>query len=87
MALPSRNNRDNMALPASYAEAVTPSDSTDLPNDAKSLYIGGAGDVKVTTIGGEVCVFTAHPIGYMPVHVSRVWNTGTTATHIVGLSG
>jgi hypothetical protein len=53
---------------------------------AKSLYVGGPGEVRVQPAGGGAAVtLAAHPIGYLPVQVSRVLATGTTATSIVAL--
>ena len=51
------------------------------------LYIGGAGNVAVTTIGGDDVVFTAVPVGtILPVQVLKVKNSGgTTATLINAL--
>jgi hypothetical protein len=86
--------------PARRAFAVTPSDTADLTNTsgdhdptyAKALYIGVSGDVTVITAGdnsangaGASVLFKAHPVGYMPVQVRRVLNTGTTATNILAL--
>lgn len=72
--------------PARRAESVTPSDTVDLNAVAKSLYVGGPGDVRVLPAGGGTAVtLSAHPIGYLPVQVSRVLATGTTATAIVAL--
>ena len=76
--------------PARKATAVTPSDSTDLPNGvAVSLYIGVTGDVAVTLADGDdgvSQVFKAHPVGYLLGQVKRVWSTGTTATNILALN-
>ena len=55
-------------------------------NPGCNLYIGGAGNVKVTTIGGDVITFTATPVGsVLPVQVIKVHATGTTATLINAL--
>lgn len=73
--------------PAGYAAAVTPNDNTDLTYTARALYIGGAGNVAVITQDGQTVTFTAVPVGsFLPVKVSRVLSTGTTATNIVALS-
>ena len=61
--------------------SVTPSDTIDLAKDGV-LYIGVAGDVKVVTNQNTTLTFTAHPVGYMPVIVKKVFSTGTTATNI-----
>ena len=62
------------------AAAVTPSDSVDLPQFSV-IYVGGAGNVKVTTAQGSVVTFSGVNAGtVIPVRVRRVWSTGTTAT-------
>lgn len=73
--------------PAKNAAAVTPSDSADLGDVAVALYVGGAGDVSVDTVGGqESIVFSSMSAGtILPVRVKRVNATGTTATNIVAL--
>lgn len=73
--------------PANNAAAVTPSDSADLPNTARALFIGGAGNVSVDTVGGqESVVFEGLAAGtILPVRVKRVNTTGTTATAIRAL--
>jgi hypothetical protein len=62
------------------------SSQTSNGNPGCNLYIGGAGNVKVTTIGGDVITFTATPVGsVLPVQVIKVHATGTTATLINAL--
>lgn len=70
--------------PATGAFLVTPADS-DLSKNARSLYIGVTGNVRVTTIAGDDVLFTNVPVGFFPVAVKRVWATNTTASGIVGL--
>lgn len=73
-------------MPAEFAVAVTPSDSADLTDDARCLWIGGAGAVKVTTVGGSTETFSGCTAGsILPVQVRRVFSTGTTATLILAL--
>ena len=72
--------------PALEAEAVTPSDSADLEFTSRSLYIGVSGDVAVHMKGKTTSVvFTAVPVGILPIRVDRVLATGTAATNIVTL--
>ena len=73
--------------PAANGLAITPSDTTDLPNDIRGLLVGGAGNVKVDFIGvGTGIVLTGLLAGTIyPVQVSRVYVTSTTATSLVGL--
>lgn len=65
------------------AEAITTSDTVDLASPSV-VYVGGGGDVKVTTANGDVVTFTGLVAGgVIPVRVKRVWATGTTATNLV----
>lgn len=82
-------------LQVSRAAAVTPSNTVDIPsvstqdgsgNNGCVLYIGGAGNLKVTTAGGDEVTFNGVFAGtFFPVQVLRVWATGTTATNIIAL--
>lgn len=72
--------------PASGAFSVTPADDTDLTYYTRALYVGGAGNVEVITMAGETVVFVGVPAGtILPIRVSRVKATNTTATSILGL--
>jgi hypothetical protein len=80
-------------LQAGRAAAVTPSNTVDIPsitggtsNNGCVLYVGGAGDLKVDTVGGDAVTFVAVPAGsFIPVQVTRVYASGTSATSIVAL--
>ena len=81
-----QNNIPGLNSPAEHAVLLTPSDSVDLTNFSRALYVGGAGNIKVTTVGGETLLFTGVLAGsILPIRVSRVWATTTTATTIVAL--
>lgn len=69
---------------ATRAVAVTPSDTGE--HNCTALYIGVSGDVAVVTAAGNAVTFKAAPVGILPVQVSRVKSTGTTATDILALS-
>ena len=50
------------------------------------LYIGGAGNIKVTTVAGDIVTFNGVLGGsFFPVNILKVFNTGTTATNIIAL--
>lgn len=68
-----------------HAAAVTPADGTDLTSQALALYVGGAGHVKITTVGGESVTLTTMAAGVIHhgLAIARVWSTGTTATNII----
>ena len=79
-------------LQSGRAAAVTPSDTINIPsinggtNNGCVLYVGGYGDVKVDTIGGDTVTFVGVNGGtFVPVQVLRVYATGTTATNIIAL--
>lgn len=66
-----------------HAEAVTASDTVTYSTPSW-IYIGGAGNVKVDTEGGETVTFNNVLASIaLPVSVTRVYSTGTTATNMV----
>jgi len=77
------------------AAAVTLSNTSNIPsvstqdgsgNNGCVLYVGGVGNLKVLTVGGNEVTFTDVPTGtFVPVQVLRVFATGTTATNIVAI--
>lgn len=73
--------------PAFDAAAVTPSDTVDLPDAARALFIGGAGDITIDTlVSGETLTFKGISGGaILPVAARRVRATGTNATFIIAL--
>ena len=82
-------------LQISRAAAVTPSDTVDIPsvstqrgigNNGCVLYVGGFGDVRVLTAGGDDVTFVGINGGtFVPVQVLKVFATSTTATSIVAM--
>lgn len=76
----------NVGDPGKWAETVTPSDSVNLTQPARSLYIGSTGSLSVVMYGdGAIVSFAAVPVGILPIQVTRVNAAGTTATNIVAL--
>ena len=74
----------NSSASAAGAAAVTPSDSTVL--DFRALWVGGAGNVAVTTRNGEVVTFSGVGAGtILPIQGTRV-RAATTATLILALN-
>lgn len=70
---------------ASRAAAITKSDTG--AHNFSAVYVGGGGDVSVVTAGGDTVTFAGVQAGtILPVQISRVRSTGTTATNLVGLS-
>lgn len=69
------------------AAAVTPSDTTNLTKNSDALFIGGAGNIAVVMADGSTATFDAVPAGtVLPISVSRVNATNTTATLIISLN-
>ena len=55
-------------------------------NTGCNLYIGGAGDVSVITIGGDIATFFGVPVGTtLPIQVVRLRATSTSATNVIAL--
>lgn len=82
-----KNDVDSVLAPARHAVAVTPNDGTDLPYATTAIWVGGAGNVALDTVGGEANVLISG-IGagtLLPIQATRVRATGTTATLIVAL--
>ena len=75
----------NLSDPVAHAAAITPSDIQNLLVTSTALYVGSAGDITVTMLSGMKVLFTAVPVGWHPIRVTRVWATGTTAQNIVAV--
>lgn len=74
------------ADPAFDAVAIVPADSGTLAGPPRALYVGVGGDVRVRTRAGTDVTFFNVPAGsILPIEFIRVWNTGTTASQMVGL--
>lgn len=78
-------NYGSVTAPAGGAFAITPADAGAIY--ATALYVGGAGNIKVDMENGDSAVtFVGVAAGtVLPIRVSRVYSTDTTATSIVGL--
>jgi hypothetical protein len=79
-------------LQVGRAGAVTPSDTARIAdvsggvNNGCVLYVGGAGNLKVETVGGDEVTFVGINTGtFLPVQVVKVFATGTSATNILAL--
>jgi len=65
---------------------VTPNDSTDLTYVSRAVYVGTGGNMKVTMQDSGTVLFTGVPTGTtLPIRVSRIWSTSTTASTIINL--
>ena len=75
-----------LEAPASSGFAITPNDGADLATATRAIYVGGAGDIQLTFVGGTTVTLTGLQAGVAyPFRASRVFSTSTTATGLVGL--
>jgi len=80
------NYHSGLESPAERAFAITGSDSTDLTVFPRAIYVGGAGNVKVVTLGGDEVTFNGVLAGtILPVRVKKVFSTGISATNLIGV--
>lgn len=72
---------------ASFFQAVTASDSTNLSSPSRALYVGTTGNVNVLSYDNPSnAIFRNVPSGFiLPISVLRVNSTDTTASNIVSL--
>lgn len=80
------NNAASLSGPASHAFPITPSDTVDLTEAVRALYVGSGGAVSLRTLSGsQVTFLTVSGGSILPVRADRVLLTGTTATDLIGL--
>lgn len=80
-------NTPSLSGPAAHAFAVTPNDSSDLSETTRALYVGNSGSIAAVMASGTTVTFASVSAGTtLPVRVSRVLATGTTASAILGLA-
>lgn len=80
---PFKNTTPDLLSPAIGVHAVVPSDSTDLPDGARALWVGTAGHVSVTDSRGNTVTLKNASGLIGPFRIVRVNATGTTAGDIV----
>ena len=87
MADPFSGTMDSVSSPATRAAAVAPHDVTALADVPKALFVGTGGAIVLRGCGGGADATLKNvPSGsVLPVRVSHVRATGTTATDIVAL--
>lgn len=70
--------------PSDLCAAVTPSNTVGF-SECRSLYVGTGGDVSAVCAGSTVVFVGVQGGSVLPVQVTRVNATGTTASNIVAL--
>ena len=79
-------NANIFAATAKLYAVYAMSPQSGIGNTGCNLYIGGAGNVSVITIGGDIATFFAVPVGTtLPVQVRQLRATSTSATNILAL--
>ncbi len=79
-------NLPGLESPAGHAAAITPHDTNELTVHTRGIYVGVAGDVAVTTVGGDSVTFVGALAGTtLPIRAAIVKSTGTTATNLLAL--
>ena len=78
---------DGLLASARDAFAITPSDSTDLVDIPKAIYVGATGNVVALLVDDTSSVtFVGVQAGtILPIRPKRVFATGTTASSLVAL--
>lgn len=71
--------------PYRHGGAITPSDTVDMSNVSRAIYVGGTGTITYISEQGETVALLGNiPVGaVLRVCASRVKATGTTATNLV----
>lgn len=77
---------DAQSFLASSAIAVTPSDTVGFAVTNAGVWVGGAGNMVCVMEDGRTATFTGVTAGsLLPIRVTRVNSTSTTATSILAL--
>lgn len=73
--------------PLQYAFAIAPNDNSDVPSLTRAIFVGGAGNISVIMENDTEAVTLVGVVAgsLLPMRVTRVRSTGTTATNLVGL--
>jgi hypothetical protein len=71
---------------ATHAASVTPSDTVDLTDVTRWVFVGGAGDLNVIMADGTTVLLAGVNAGaLLPIRASRVKAGSTSATGIIAL--
>lgn len=65
--------------------AITPSNTVDLANPTKAIYVSATSTLVVDTVGGQTVTISSLAGGiWHPIQVKRVYVTGTSASGLLG---
>ncbi|AYD03429.1 hypothetical protein [Neorhizobium sp. NCHU2750] len=86
MTDPFANTQPSLSSPASAGITVTPSDTESLSTTSRALFVGNAGTLAVRMLSGDTLTFAGVSAGsFLPLRVTQVLSTGTSASAIVAL--
>lgn len=71
--------------PAASLIEIVPDDEADLPHVLSGLNVATPGTVRVTTKDGSTGTVFVEAGTVLPLRITRVWATDTTATGLRGL--
>jgi hypothetical protein len=81
-----QNSAASLTGPAGHAFAVIPSDSTLLAETTRGIYVGTSGTIAALMASGASVSFVAVTAGtVLPVRLTKIMASGTTAADIVAL--
>lgn len=76
----------SLTAPARDASAVVPSDTVDLTNLPRAIYVGQSGHVSARLPGGQTATFQNAQAGsFLPIRALGINATGTTASGLIAL--
>jgi hypothetical protein len=76
----------SLSSPADHGFSINPSDTLDLAEATRAIYVGTGGDIVATLNSGADITLSNVPTGsVLPIRCSRVKATNTTAANLVGL--
>jgi hypothetical protein len=81
-----QSHTPSLTGPASTGFPITPDDALALPETTRALYVGSGGSLAVEMASGATLTFEGVADGMLlPLRVSRVRASGTTAGGLIGL--
>ena len=77
--------QSQITTPAGNGLAVTLSDSVELTEFNREIFVGTGGNLKVTMAANQedITLYNVPDGSRLPYVVTKVWATGTTASNIV----
>jgi hypothetical protein len=72
--------------PGSHHAAITPSDTVNMTNHCRGIYVGVAGNIAILSVNDELETYIAASAGsVIPIQAKRVNLTDTTASSLIAM--